>query len=193
MTETKKKSGTRAAKKAPAKSATKKTPTKKATAKSAASNKETKIMATNTQKTAEATVEGAKEMFGDINGRAKAAMEKSGEMAREMGELGKGNMEAFVASARIAAEGTGELAREAADFSRTRFEAMSSSFKDVASAKSPSEVFQIQSEFAKGAFEAMVQESSKMSEAWLKLAGDVVEPLSSRYAVAAEKAKAVAA
>lgn len=152
--------------------------------------------ATKTKKTAdkiseqaEAATERAQEMFGEANERAQAAMEKSGVLAREWGEFGKGNMEAFVASARIAAEGTGEIAREAADFGRGRFEAASSTFKEIASAKSPSEAFQVQSEFAKTAFDAMVQESSKMSEAWLKLAGDVFEPISSRYAVAADKIK----
>lgn len=156
-------------------------------------------MATQTKKTnkttekvteqAEAATKRAQEMFGDVNERAKAAMEKSGEMAREWGEFGKGNMEAMVASARIAAEGTGEIAREAAEFGRGRFEAASSTFKEVASAKSPSEAFQVQSEFAKSAFDSMVEESSKMSEAWLKLAGDVFEPISSRYAEAADKLK----
>lgn len=151
--------------------------------------KTTKKTADKITEQAEAATERAREMFGDVNERAQAAMEKSGELAREWGEFGKGNMEAIVASARIAAEGTGEIAREAAEFGRGRFEAASATLKDVASAKSPSEAFQLQSEYAKGAFDALVEESSKLSEAWLKLAGDVFEPISSRYAVAADKIK----
>lgn len=145
------------------------------------------------KKTAEAATARAKEMFGDMNEKAKAAMEKGGVMFQEFGELSKGNLEAMVSSAKIAAEGAGELAREAAEYGRKRFETASNTFKDVAAAKSPTEVFQIQSEYAKGAFDSMVEESSKMSEAVLKLAGDVFEPISSRYAVAAEKVKSLAA
>lgn len=149
----------------------------------------TKKTANKATEQAKAATERAQEMFGDVNERTQAAMEKSGELAREWGEFGKGNMEALVASARIAAEGTGEIAREASEFGRARFEAASATLKDIASAKSPTEAFQLQSEFAKSAFDSMIEESSKLSEAWLKLAGDVFEPLSSRYAVAADKLK----
>lgn len=173
--------------------------TRQAPAKAAAA-KGTKKMATTAEKTAETVkktteeaTERAKALFGDMNERAKAAMEKGTEMAREMGEFNKGNVEAIVASAKIAAEGTGELAREAGEYGRQRFETATSIMKDIAGAKSPTEVFQIQSEFAKGAFDAMVEEGSKMSEAWLKLAGDAFEPISNRYAIAAEKMKAMAA
>lgn len=141
------------------------------------------------RKTAETATERGKEMFSDINERAKTAMEKTSEFARELGEFNKGNVEAMVSSARIAAEGTGELAREAAELGRLRFETMTGTIKEVVAAKSPTEVFQIQGDYAKNAFETMVQEGSKMSEAWLKLAGDVTEPISSRFAVAADKVK----
>jgi hypothetical protein len=38
----------------------------------------------------------------------------------------------------------------------------------------------------------MVAETSKMSEAVLKIAGDVAEPITNRYSVAAEKVRAIA-
>ncbi|WP_245953858.1 phasin family protein [Parasphingopyxis lamellibrachiae] len=187
------------AKKTAAKTAQKKTVTKKAAVKSAATSKGT-IMTNaaekaqdSVKKTAEAATERAKEMFGDINERAKTAVEKGTEVAREIGEFNKGNVEAMVTSARIAAEGTGEIAREAAEFGRQRFETMTGTIKQVAAVKSPTEFFQIQNDYAKSAFESMVQEGSKMSEAWLKLAGEVAEPISNRFAVAADKVKKAAA
>jgi phasin family protein len=178
---------------------TKKTVTPKAAVKTAAPKKGTimtnaaeKAQAT-VKKTTEAATERAKEMFGDINARAKTAMEKGTEVARELGEFNKGNVEAMVASARIAAEGTGAIAREAVELGRQRFETMTGTIKQVAAVKSPTEFFQIQSDYAKSAFESMVQEGSKMSEAWLKLAGEAVEPISNRFAVAADKVKQAAA
>ena len=35
----------------------------------------------------------------------------------------------------------------------------------------------------------MKPEASKLSEAWMKLAGEVFQPISNRYALAAEKIK----
>lgn len=187
------------AKKTAAKTAQKKKATNKAALGNGAASKGT-IMTNaaekaqeNMKKTAEAATERAKEMFGDINERAKTAVEKGTEVAREIGEFNKGNVEAMVASARIAAEGTGEIAREAAEFGRQRFETLTGTLKQVAAVKSPTEFFQIQNDYAKNAFESMVQEGSKMSEAWLKLAGEVAEPISNRFAVAADKVKKAAA
>jgi phasin family protein len=62
--------------------------------------------------------------------------------------------------------------------------------KSMATVKSPSELFQIQSAYAKASFDGAVSEASKLTEAWMKLAGDVFQPLSTRYALAAEKIKA---
>ena len=59
--------------------------------------------------------------------------------------------------------------------------------------KSPTDLFRLQSEFARTQFDSMVAESSKMSEAMIKLAGEVFEPITSRYSVAAERVKNLAA
>ena len=42
-------------------------------------------------------------------------------------------------------------------------------------------------------FDAAVAESARVSEAVLKIAGEVAEPITSRYAVAAERVKTLAA
>ena len=54
-------------------------------------------------------------------------------------------------------------------------------------------LFRLQSEFAKSQFDSIVAESSKVSEAVLKLAGEMFEPLSTRYSVAAERVKSAIA
>ena len=53
----------------------------------------------------------------------------------------------------------------------------------------PTELFQLQSEFAKASFDSLVAETSRVSESLLKVAGDVAQPISNRYALAAEKIK----
>ncbi len=130
--------------------------------------------------------------FGDVNERAKSAMEKSAKVMEEMTELTRGNMEALVASSKAAARGVETLTHEAADFGRRQFEEASSALKSMTEVKSATDFFRMQSEFARAQFDAMVSESSKMSEAVIKLAGDVAQPITSRYSVAAERVKTLA-
>lgn len=132
-------------------------------------------------------------MFGDVNERAKTAVEKSSKMAEDMTELTKGNVEALVASGRVAAKGAESMTHEAAEFGKKSFESATGAFKSFAAVKSPTELFQLQSEYAKTSFDSMVAEASKLSESMLKLMGEIAQPLSSRYAVAAEKIKSASA
>jgi phasin family protein len=137
--------------------------------------------------------EKAQAMFGEMNTRFKTAFEKSTKIGEEMTELAKGNVEALVSSARIAAKGGETIGQDVAEYSKKSFENAMAVFKSFASVKSPTELFQLQSDFAKSSFDSAVAEASKLSESLLKIAGEVAQPLSSRYALAAEKIKATTA
>lgn len=132
-------------------------------------------------------------LFGEITERAKSSYEKGVQLAEELTEFSKGNVEAFVESSKVAAKGVESLSQEAADYARKTLESSTAAFKTFASVKSPTEFFRLQSDYAKSYFDNAVAESSKVTEAWLKLAGDVAQPLSNRYAVAVEKIKLAAA
>lgn len=133
-------------------------------------------------------------VFGDVNERAKTSIERNTRIAEELTELGKGNVEALVASTKIAAKGLETVGQEVAEYSRKSFEDASAALKSFAEVKSPTDFFRLQGEFARTQFDSLVAESSKLSETFVRLAGDVAEPITSRYSVAAEKVKnAVAA
>ena len=151
------------------------------------------FIAMATTPNAKIAAEKVQALFGDFNERAKTAFEKSAKIGEDLTELTKGNVEAIVASARVAAKGAEALTQEAADYSKKSFETATGALKSFAAVKSPTELFQLQSDYAKSSFDNAVAEASKLSEAWVKLAGEVFQPLSSRYAVAAEKLKASAA
>jgi phasin family protein len=140
-----------------------------------------------------AVTERFQAVFGDVNERAKTAMEKSTRMLEEMTELSKGNIEALVASSKAAARGVETIGQEAADYSRRSFEEASAALKSFAEVKSATDFFKLQSDFARSAFDSLVAETSKVSEQVIKLAGEVTEPLTSRYSVAAERVKNIAA
>jgi phasin family protein len=131
-------------------------------------------------------------VFGDLNERAKGAMEKTAKIAQEVTDLSKGNVEAIVASSRVAAKGIESLSREAAEYGRKSFEDASGALKSFSEVRSPADLFRLQSDYVRSYFDSMVAETSKMSEAMLKIAGDVAEPITSRYSVAAERVRTIA-
>ncbi|GKS03049.1 phasin family protein [Sphingomonas aquatilis] len=130
--------------------------------------------------------------FADATERAKGAVEKSQKMFEDANEFGKGNIEAMVESSKIAVRGLEALGQDAAAFAKKSFEEATAAAKTMTSVKSPTDFFKLQSDYARSAFDAMVQQTSRNTEAMLKLAGEVAQPLSNRVALAAEKMKVVA-
>ncbi len=149
----------------------------------AAARKETPME--NTKKTAA----GVQTLFADFNDRATAAFEKGTKLFDEFNDFAKGNVEAFAESSKIAAKGFESFGQDAADYGRKSFENATAAAKQFASVKSPTELFKLQGDYARTAFDSIVAETSKNTEALLKLAGDIAQPLSNRAAVAAEKIK----
>ena len=132
-------------------------------------------------------------VFGDVNERAKTAIERNTRLAEEVTELTKGNVEALVASTKIAAKGVETIGQEVAELSRKSFEDASAALKGFADVKSPTDFFRLQSDFARNQFDMIVAESSKLSETMIKLAGQVAEPITGRYSAAAERVRSAVA
>jgi phasin family protein len=132
-------------------------------------------------------------VFGDVNERAKTAIERNTRVAEELTELAKGNVEAIVASTKVAAKGVETLGQEVAEFSRKSFEDASAAIKGFADVKSPTDFFRLQSDFARSQFDLVVAETSKLSETMIKLAGQAAEPITGRYSVAAERVRSAVA
>ena len=143
--------------------------------------------------TAEAVADRVQAMFGDVNEQARVVCEKNARLVEELTELTRGNVEALVSSTKLAAKGVESLGQEAAEYGRKTFEEASSALRSFAEVKSPTDLLKLQSEFAKSQFDSIVAQNSKLSEAAIKLAGEIFEPLSSRYSVAAERVKSALA
>ncbi len=159
-------------------------------------SKGAEIMNKQTRNGAEATQIAAdqfKSVFGDVNDRAKVAAERSAKIVEEFADLTRGNVEAMVASSKVAAKAVESLSQDAAEYSRKSFEEASSALKTFAEAKSATDFFRLQSDFARTAFDNAIAESARISETVLKIAGDVAQPITNRYTVAAERVKTLAA
>ncbi|TPG15532.1 phasin family protein [Sphingomonas oligophenolica] len=138
------------------------------------------------------TTDKAKDMIAQANERTKTAVDKSQKMFGEINDFSKGNIEAIVESSKIAAKGIEAMSQDAVAYAKTSFEDATAAAKKLASVKSPTDFMKLQSDFVRSSFDMMVAHTSKSTEAMLKLAGEVAQPISNRVSLAAEKIKIAA-
>ena len=79
------------------------------------------------------------------------------------------------------------IGEDALASSRQSLELAANNAKSLAAATSPTEFFQLQTELARASFDRMVAQSSKMTEQVVKLAGEAIQPISTRASVSAER------
>ncbi|MFC3440192.1 phasin family protein [Sphingobium rhizovicinum] len=145
------------------------------------------------KKFAEETKAKFETAYADFNEKTKANVEKSTKAIEELSDLAKGNVEALVESGKIAAKGIETLGQEAVDYSKKSFEKATASIKSFSTVKTPTEFFQLQSQLLSSSFDEFTKEAAKSSEALMKLAGDVAQPLSARVTLVTDKVKSLAA
>jgi phasin family protein len=170
-------------------SSRKQTSPKTFAATSTVSDLKEKIMAT--AKTTDFT-KPINEAIGEFQTRAKAAYEKGSEALTEATEFAKGNVEAYVESAKIFAAGAQTLGKSYVEEAKSAYETLTADVKELAAVKSPTELFQLQGKIMRRNFDAFVANGSKNTDAVLKLASEAFAPITGRVNVAAEKLGKVA-
>ena len=133
--------------------------------------------------------EKASTMFHDMTAKAKTAFEKSSELSKDALEFQKANLEAVVASGKAAAKGFQEVAQHNVELGKKNWEATTAHVKSLAGMQSPVDLMKAQAEFARHQFDAVVADFSKSTEFYMKLAGEIAQPLQNRYAAATEQLK----
>jgi phasin family protein len=132
-------------------------------------------------------------LFADAGERSQEIVKKSQKAAEELAEITKANVEALAEAGRIAANGARTIGQDALASGRESIEQASTAVKSLADAKSPTEFFQLQGELVRASFDRAVAESSKLTEQLVKLAGETVQPLSTRASLNAERINELAA
>jgi hypothetical protein len=145
------------------------------------------------KKFAEDTKAKLETAYADMNEKAKASVEKSTKAIEEMSDIAKGNVEAMVESGKIAAKAMETMSQEAVDYSRKNFEKATAALKSFATVKTPTEFFQLQSQMFSSSFDEFTKEAAKNSEAMMKVAGDIAQPLTARVTLVTDKVKSLAA
>jgi len=128
-------------------------------------------------------------LLADAGERSQEAVRRSTEVAEELADVAKANVEAFVTAGRIAAAGAKSLGQDVVASGREGVEQASEAVKTLADAKSPTEFFALQSEIARTSFDRLVSEGSRLTESLVKLTGEAMQPLSNRASANAERIK----
>lgn len=111
----------------------------------------------------------------------KAGLEKAISNYDNLVSYGKDTAEAYVKSATIAGKGLENLNSELYAFSKGAIEDSIAAGKALLGSKSVHEAFELQTDFAKSAFEAYVEELTKFNDLVTATAKDAFAPLQSRY------------
>jgi phasin family protein len=105
----------------------------------------------------------------------------------EFSKFQRENWEAFVAASQIFAKGAEGISKAWMSFTQDAVESAAAASKALIGAKTLREVVDVQNDFAKGSFDKFVAESTKLSEATVKVVNEAAEPLTARLNLAAEK------
>ena len=145
------------------------------------------VKATNEKMTAQAT-----EYFADIREKATDAAEKGKKYAADAVEFNKANVEAMIEAAKIAAKGAQDMGKTNVEYAKANFAEMQAAVKEIAAVKSPTDFVKLQGEMARKSFDVAVAQTSKNTEAMVKLVSDMFQPISNRIAVTTDLFKKAA-
>ncbi len=100
----------------------------------------------------------------------------------DMQKFSKDQMEAATVSASALSKGFQQIATETGDFSKKSFEASTGLFEKLAGVKTLDKVIEVQTDFAKSAYESFVAQATKMGELYTAIAKEAFKPMESAFA-----------
>jgi hypothetical protein len=103
----------------------------------------------------------------------------------ELQQFGKDNMDATLKSFGSLSKGMQAIAAEMADYSKKVFEQGTAATEKLIGAKSLEKAFEVQSDYAKIAYEGFVAEATKLGELYTDLAKEAYKPFEGQWGRAA--------
>lgn len=151
------------------------------TAKKTTKKKTTKKATPKVEKTVTASTKDVQDFWTEGFEKAKDAWAKALDGAPEITDFHKENVNAVIASATAAGDSIEKIANESIAFHQKSFEDGVAVANQTLGASSLQDAFEIQSTFAKSAFEAYSSHLNKIGEIWGAGAKASFEPLSGRF------------
>ncbi len=105
-------------------------------------------------------------------------------MFEDAGKAGKEVMDNGLKSFAVVTKGFQSMAAEAADYSKTNLEKGTAALEQLMASKTLEKAIEVQSGYAKDAYEAFVAQATKMSELYADLAKEAYKPFETTMAKA---------
>src|SRR5262249_53487437 len=99
-------------------------------------------------------------------------------------QVGKDNMDSALKSWGVLSKGSQAIAVEVADYSKKAFEDSTAALEKLFGVKSLDKAIEVQTEYAKTAYEGFVAEATKLGELYADLAKEAYKPFESMLAKA---------
>lgn len=132
----------------------------------------------------------ANEQVENFTAEAKRSMEESVERMskgfEDVTQFGQDNVEAMVASGKLVAKAAEDMNAEMMAYSKKAYEDAMAASKEIAQARSVTELFEKNTAFAKASFEGFVAQATKMNEMYSVAAREAFAPINARFTAAAE-------
>lgn len=126
-------------------------------------------------------------LFTDVAGRSEEAVRRSRKAAEELADIARANVDALVESGKIATTGAQSIGQQVLAKSRDNIDHAANTVRALAEAKTPADVLQVQSDYIRGAFDRLVEETANLTETFVKVAGEAFEPISTRASLNVER------
>jgi hypothetical protein len=97
-------------------------------------------------------------------------------------KFSKDQVEAFTAASSTLTKGLQDIAAETSDYSKKAFAAGTATYEKLLGARTVESAVQIQTEFAKQAYEGFVAQATRVSELYTRVASDALKPVTTAYA-----------
>jgi hypothetical protein len=97
-------------------------------------------------------------------------------------KFSKDQLEALTSASTTLSKGLQDIAAESSDYSKNAFAAGTAMYEKLLGARSVETAIQIQTEFAKQAYEGFVAQATKVSDLYTKVASDAMKPVTTAYA-----------
>ncbi len=136
--------------------------------------------------------ETLKSFASEAQEKAKTVYTKGTALVGGAGEFTKGNVAAVVESGKILATGLQEMGTDIVEDTKAAFDTFQSDVKEFASIKSPTDLIELQNSMMRRNIDKAVAYNSKASESFLRLANDMMAPLSGRVSLAMQKVRSAA-
>jgi len=121
------------------------------------------------------------------NTKEAAKMVDTMKSAEDFFAFGQANVEAFLKSGQIWSAGVQDIGKQVAATAQAQVDHTVATFKALTSVKSFKEAFDLQSSLARAALEKVVTDTSKLTDASMKLSEEAFAPIAARVQFAVEK------